>query len=449
MAEHQTPKGMRDFSGSALLSRQRMLRQVEDIYQSWGYQPLSTPALEHVSTLTAKSGDEIAGQLFKIEESTLAMRFDLTVPLARFAANTTLPKPYKRYCIAPVWRREEPQKGRLREFLQADADIVGCASMRAEAELLAMASEALRALGIAGFTIHLNNRKILSGLVAALAPGAPVGPIFRALDKLDKVGVEGVRAELTSKAGLSPDAASALLDLVHSAGASNEQALHAAAQYSAEGAHELTHILQLLRDEHGLSDARIDLSLVRGLGYYTGPIFEIKAGGGIGSVAGGGRYDDLLGLYGQPDCAVGLSLGIERLWYLKEQALAPGAGGSGRAAPATPTQVMVVAVKPELAPKATALASDLRRMGVRAESDLAGRPMRKQLDHVNALGIPYALVVGEQELKSGQFTLKSMASGEQKSLSLEQVAEAVAESIEAERDAGRPSVSGRSENRGS
>ncbi len=415
---------MKDFSGAKARARLEMIERIERVYRNWGYQPLFTPALESEATLTAKSGNEIAGQLFRIEESELAMRFDLTVPLARFAANSTMAKPYKRYCIAPVWRREEPQKGRLREFLQADADIIGTSGMRAEAELLAMAAEALRAIGVGSFEILLNNRKILSGLISKLGIEKELS-VFRALDKLDKIGEARVREEMAA-AGLNETQIRALMEIAKAEKGQmglSGPALEKARQYSEEGVSELEELGKLLA-AYGISNVRLDLSLVRGLDYYTGPIFEIKAGEGIGSVAGGGRYDQLLELYGQKDCAVGISLGIERLLSLQEEK------DKDKSKPAAFTQVCIISLKTELYSKALELAAKLRAAGIAAETDLNDRPMRKQLDYANAAGIPFAAIIGEQEVASGQCTLKDLKTGQQKTMSVDQAIEDILESNE-------------------
>ncbi|MCL6088839.1 MAG: histidine--tRNA ligase [Candidatus Marsarchaeota archaeon] len=431
MTSYQTPKGMRDYSGASMERRRRMANAIEATYRQWGYQPLWTPAMESVQALGAKKGSdmaagaEIAGQLFKIEDSDMALRFDLTVPLARFAASQTLPKPYKRYAIAPVWRREEPQKGRLREFLQADADIIGSPSMRAEAELLAMAAEALKAIGISEFEILLNNRKILQGLILKLGLQKQEAAVLRALDKLDKLGSAGVGKELDA-AGLAKAGAKELLDLLcGDCNGDNALVLEKAEEYSEDGANELTQILEELAG-YGLENVRIDLSLVRGLGYYTGPIFEIRAGGGVGSVAGGGRYDGLLGLYGQNDSAVGISFGIERLLALQEENEGKKNAGE-RAARVSPTQVFIVGLEPSLQARVLAIARELREDGLCVETDLNGRPMRKQLDYASATGIPFALFVGKKEVESGKYALKDLKTGQQKEMTIEQVAEEITE----------------------
>jgi histidyl-tRNA synthetase len=396
-----------------------MIDTIASVYKSWGYQPLSTPAIEMEKTLTAKAGDEIAGQLFKIEESEYALRFDLTVGTARFAANNSMPKPYKRYCIAPVWRREEPQKGRLREFLQADADIVGSPSMRCEAELIALACQSLEKLGFSGFKVLLNNRKILSGIVKTLGVEKKEGVVLRALDKLDKIGKEAVASEL-EKGGISKKMANELMNSVLERQETNETALEIAKKYSQEGANELEALLKLLRNDYGILNVYVEPSLVRGLGYYTGPIFEIKASDDIGSVAGGGRYDNLLGLYGQNDFAVGISLGIERLFAIRNQG----------ADPTSQTDVMIVCLEEKYYAECVTLANRLRQAGINVETDLNERKMRGQLEYANACKILFAIIMGKKEVESGLYTLKNLNSGEQKELNLEQAIENILEKKE-------------------
>ena len=409
MAEFQTPKGMKDYSGADALLRERMLETIRTVYSRWGYEPLTTPAIEMRGTLGAKAGDEIEGQLFKIEESEYALRFDLTVGTARFAANSNMPKPYKRYCIAPVWRREEPQKGRLREFLQADADVIGSADMRCEAELLAMAGSALSALGFEKFEVLLNNRKILNGLLKKLKIEKKEGAVLRALDKLDKVGEKKVVLELES-AGIGKKEISELIDWINFDG-TNEEKLERAKEYSKEGAKELEDILCVLKFAYAISDVKIDLSLVRGLGYYTGPIFEIKAGKEIGSIAGGGRYDNLLSLYGKDEPAVGISLGIERIFALQKDA----GEKLGNC------DVVVVTADNESYGAGISLASKLREKGISAMSDLNDRKFGAQLKYASSIGAKFAIIIGKKEIESGKFTLKNLGSGEQKEIGLGEI----------------------------
>ncbi|MDD5318096.1 MAG: histidine--tRNA ligase [Candidatus ainarchaeum sp.] len=423
-----TPRGMRDFLPGEMAARERVFSTVRRVYSLYGFPPMETPALESVPVLTAKCGDDVAKQVFRVQDSDLGLRFDLTVPLARaVAGNSSLAKPFKRCCVARVWRREEPQKGRFREFWQADADIIGSASMRCEAELLAAACDALSALGFTGAKIRVNSRKLLSAAMEKLGlPPEKEFAVFRSLDKLEKIGAEGVGKELAGK-GFSEAEIAGLLSFGEIRGSSAEKIsgareLLAGAGRAEEGLEELEEILSLFS---GYAASRacgieVDFALVRGLDYYTGPIFEISAGkGGVGSLAGGGRYDDLIALYGAPPTpAVGISLGIERiLELLKAQA-----GDSG-AAPAS--RVFVAPVKPEFYPCALSALQEFRAAGVPAEIDLMERSLRKQLDYANSSGIPFAAIVGEREKKEGKVTLRNLESGEEKLVSASDAAKSI------------------------
>lgn len=403
MVEFNTPKGMKDYFGPEMILRQSMIDKIGSTYRKWGYQSLSTPAIEKVDTLCAKSGDEIAGQLFKIDQSDLALRFDQTIGLARFAANNQMVKPYKRFVIAPAWRREEPQKGRLREFLQADADIIGSSSMRCEAELLAMASECLKRLGFEEFSILLNNRKILSGIIKILELEDRQGAILRALDKFDKIGSDGVKEEL-AKAGVQEEKIARLLEILDTGKMDNDKILLLAKKYSEEGADELEQILTLLKNAYLIKDVKVDLGLVRGLGYYTGPIFEIRANKDIGSVAGGGRYDQLCKIYGRDEPAVGISLGIERLFSLKKTSEEQGSYA----------EVMVICLSEELYDAAVDVAMKLRDAGLRVETDLNIRKMKNQLEYADSNNIQFAVIVGDREAKSKLYGLKNLRTAKQK-----------------------------------
>lgn len=406
--EYSTPKGMRDFLPDEMAERELVLDRIRAVFRKYGFVPLETPAMENLETLEKKCGDEISGQLFRIDGG-LALRFDLTVPLARVAANNTFPKPFKRYCISRVWRREEPQKGRFREFWQADIDIIGAPTMRAEAELLACASECIVALGFPKPSMRVNNRKILDGMVRAL--GIPVESefaVFRCLDKLQKIGDGRVAEELAAK-GIASDKIEKLIEFTKTDGSEKEK-LALAEKYSEEGAGELRLLLALCK-EYG-TGAEIDFSLVRGLDYYTGPIFEISLSKEIGSVAGGGRYDNLLSLYGQADCATGISLGIERLMALRKKKEA----SSG-------PRVFVACVKEEFYPDALAVASELRSRGVPCSTDLNGRNLRKQIEYAAAAGASYLVVVGEKERKEKRAKVRDLASGEEKEMAFGAIAD--------------------------
>jgi histidyl-tRNA synthetase len=382
---------MRDFLPPQMIQREKVFSVISETYREFGFQPLETPALETISTLKAKSGDEIAGQLFEIKDSELAMRFDLTVPLSRVAANSSFPKPFKRYQIGPVWRREEPQKGRFREFWQADADMVGTSSMRAEAEVLEMASIALKRLKLKDFKILLNNRKILNSLLEYFGISQKRNEVFRTLDKIDKIGYKSVYETLKPTLG---EYADQMLPLFKLKG-SNEEKLDTLEKYAPEGVKELRELQELFPNFH------FDPSLVRGLGYYSGPVFEFKGTGDYkGSFAAGGRYDGLLELYGQGAPAMGISLGVERILLLLGE----------KKGKKTYTNVFV-ATLPEAYKEGLKAARKLREAGIPSETDLIGRSLGKQMDYARSLNIPWVVIIGKKEMESKTLTLKDMKSG--------------------------------------
>lgn len=411
MEGRSTPKGMRDFLPDDMEVRNEVMDRIAKSYRSYGFMPMETPAMEYLEVLGAKSGDEIKGQIFRIADSDLGLRFDLTVPMARVVANNHFPKPFKRYCIGKVWRREEPQKGRFREFYQADADIVGCKGMRAEAELLSMAKGVLAEFGFRKPRMLLNNRKVLDGIVTKLGISDKKNAVFRALDKLDKISGREVEDMLESEVGR--EKMEALLEVFSAEG--NRERLKTAKKYSEDGAKELEEILRLCGGIEA-SGIEIELAMVRGLGYYTGPIFEIKLSESMGTVVAGGRYDGLLGLYGQEDYAVGISVGIERLIaLLKEKKDADGKTKCGG--------VFVVNVKPETYAYALNVAEEMRAGGVPAETDLNERNMRKQMDYANARGHRLMAIVGEKEASEKKVTLKDMKSGKQETVAFAEASE--------------------------
>ena len=399
MSAKLTPKGMRDIGPEDMFLREEAIERIRSVFRLFGYRPLETPAMEYMETLRAKAGPEVDKQIFMIEGGEYGLRFDLTVPLARYAASTDAPKPFKRYAIDVVWRKEEPQRGRFREFYQADVDIVGSSSMRSEYELLSIASTICKGFGFDKPRIMLNNRKILDGIAAALdIQGDAKGEVFRVLDKLDKIGEAEVEKLLREILGSKADE---LLKIIRSKGG-NKSKLALARKYSEDGAKELEEILGLCGEGF---EVEVDLFLARGLGYYTGPVFEVKISDDIGTVMAGGRYDNLLGVYGQAAPAVG----IERLvTLLMEQ--------KKSAARKTDSRVFVACVKPEFYAYAVQAASEFRKSGIACETDLNDRNIRKQFDYANALGIPFVAVIGEREAKSKSVTLRDMASGKEEVL---------------------------------
>jgi histidyl-tRNA synthetase len=413
MSAKLTPKGMRDIAPEDMFIREEVMEKIRSAFRSYGYRPLETPALEYIDTLRAKAGQEVEKQIFVIDGGEYGLRFDLTVPLARYAASSDAPKPFKRYAIDAVWRKEEPQRGRFREFYQADADIIGSPSMRCEAELLRMAMDLCMAFGFQKPKILLNNRKILDGVAAKLGVEvAARDEVYRVLDKLDKIGQAEVAKLLREILG---DKADELIKLMKTK-ASNKEKLALATQYSPEGAGELEELL-------GMCDfpVEIDLFLARGLGYYTGPVYEIVLSEGIGTVMAGGRYDNLLGVYGQPAPAVGISVGIERLVTLITERNRQDA----KAVKKTDSVVFVAPVKRESYAYALQVAAQLRAAGIACETDLNERHIRKQFDYANALGIRFAAVIGTREETGKMMTLHDMQSGKEDMLPLQAAIERI------------------------
>jgi len=404
MADYSAPKGMRDFLPDEAAKREWAVEVIKRTYRRFGFVPMDTPALESVEVLERKCGDEIKGQLFRVDDGKTALRFDLTVPLSRVASSNTFKKPFKRYCIAPVWRREEPQKGRFREFYQADADIIGCPTVRAEAELIACAVAAISGLGFSGAVVRLNDRRVISAIASELLSGKE-GEVLRILDKREKIGDAATVEMLVAAGAKAKDAQKLVADLT--AAGKNDARLALAAKYSPEAAQSMKEILALAK-EYGKIDVAIDLSLVRGLGYYTGAIFEISLGKEMGSVAGGGRYDGLLSMYGQGDSAVGISLGFERLMVLMGSRESPKRG------------VFVAAVKDEFYPYALSVAAKLRAQGVEVQTDLNARNLKKQMDYA-ATCCRFIAVVGEREKKEGKVTLRDLESGKEEMLGVGEI----------------------------
>ena len=452
-------RGTRDFLPQTMLLRQHVTGVIRSAFERFGFEPLETPAIELAETLEGKYGPEGDQLVYRFRDRgsrRVGLRYDLTVPLCRVVAMyPTLPKPFKRYQMQPVWRADKPRKGRYREFWQCDCDIVGSASMLADAEIISLIATVLPALGLREFTVRLNNRKLLTGLAQyAGVPDDDAPDIFRAIDKLDKIGRDGVMQELlTREVGgsrfaaadgdddsetpgrgprepfLSEEIATRLLDLVALRGPADEiladlRGTLGEIPLAATGVTELTEIIGYLEAlEVPAHCYQVDLSLARGLDYYTGPIFETEVsqlvnGRPIGSVTGGGRYDELLGMFtsrGQP--ATGTSLGIERLVDVLEE-LGGGDGGATR----TITDVLVTIFDSAHLGDSLALAASLRRAGINTELPLETRRLGAQLRHANQRGIPWAVFLGPDEVAAGQATIRDMRSGDQTTLPQTEVA---------------------------
>ena len=438
---------MRDFLPEDVRRRDYVIGIITRVYERYGFEPLETPAAENLETLMGKYGEEGNQLIFKIlkrgegadsGQADLALRYDLTVPLARVVAEyrARLPKFFKRYQVQPVWRADRPQKGRFREFYQCDVDAIGSTSMVVEAELLGAAGDVLSRLGFTAYTIRLNHRGVLAGMLdAGGVPDALHNDALVALDKLDKIGRDGVAAELQAR-GVPEAGAGMLLEFFASVAAAQGIADADPAAFNHEVLRRLEGLLNGARPE-ALADLRqvvalvaatasgghlrLDPSLARGLSYYTGAIFEIAVPDLAGSLGGGGRYDNLIGMFlGDQVPACGISLGLERiLVVMGERGMFP--PGLGTA----PADVMVTIWNLNGVPDALGLAAELRSAGLRVEVYPDADKIGKQLKYASSRAIPFVTVVGDDELAKGVVTLKTLATGEQQVVPRADVADVV------------------------
>jgi histidyl-tRNA synthetase len=442
-------RGMRDFLPDDVRRRQYVIGAIGDVYQRYGFEPLETPAAENIETLMGKYGEEGDRLIFRIlkrgeegksGDADLALRYDLTVPLARVVAEyrATLPKFFKRYQVQPVWRADRPQKGRFREFYQCDVDAIGSRSLIVEAELLAAASDVLTTLGFTDFVIRLNHRKALSGMLNAVGvPADQHGETLIALDKIDKVGHAGVRQELEVR-GIPEAASLVLLEFFSTVAQAQASADADPGQYNTEvltrlrglveGQAEGMAAVEALAELHGLCGRtsvggrlRVDPSLARGLSYYTGSIFEIAVPDLAGSLAGGGRYDELIGMFlGQNVPACGISLGLERiLVVMNERRMFPDS------VVATSADVMVATWSESRAADSLALARELREGGLRVDVYPEPDKLGKQFKYADERRFPVVAIVGDDEAARGEVTVKYLRTGEQKSVPRATAADAI------------------------
>ncbi|HML83840.1 MAG TPA: histidine--tRNA ligase [Bacteroidales bacterium] len=439
MQKPSIPKGTRDFSPLVTARRNYIFDTIRSVFKIYGFQPIETPAMENLSTLMGKYGEEGDKLLFKVlnsgdflkevDENLLltrdankiaskisekGLRYDLTVPFARYVVQyrNEITFPFRRYQIQPVWRADRPQKGRYREFYQCDADMIGSDSLLNEAELLLMADEVFHRLGIR-IVIKLNNRKILAGLAQMIGHPDKLIDITTAIDKLDKIGLEAVKMELAER-GLSSDAITALDPVFTLTGATHEKIsglkeLLNNSEIGLKGITELEAVFDYIELSGITSEVEFDLTLARGLNYYTGAIIEIKAVDvAIGSISGGGRYDNLTGIFGLDGVSgVGISFGADRIYDVLEQTNQfPEQLGSQ-------TKVMISNFGVEEEKKALSLIIKLRKEGIASEVYPDQSKLKKQLNFANTRNIPYVIIIGEDEIKNGYFTLKSMKEGTQ------------------------------------
>lgn len=415
----QVLKGMRDILPQQMLLRQHVISTFRRVFERYGFEPIETPVLEYLDVLTGKYGEDekLIYHFTDRGGREVGMRYDLTVPLARFVATHRheLSFPFKRYHIEPVFRADRPQRGRYRQFWQCDADIVGTASMLADAEVIMVWIDALSAIHMPNFVIHINHRKLLQSMAQfAGVPEAQAVTIHRAIDKLGKIGREGVREEMLQN-GISPEAADRVLDLVELEGEpevvlAELRTRLAGNQLAQEGIADLEELFRYLGEMN--ADPKhycLDLALARGLDYYTGPVFEAMVSEpNIGSLGGAGRYDHLIGMFlGEDIPATGASLGLERIIdVIQELNLLP--------QPRTVTDVLVTIFGDEELGASLGFVSQLRAAGINAEVYLGERrDLRRQMQYADRKGIPLAAFLGPEEIAAGTVNLRVMASGEQ------------------------------------
>ena len=426
-------KGTRDFLPEMMIRKQYMIDRLRVIFERYGFEPVETPAMEFYEILVGKYGGESEKLIYPLAYKggkTLALRYDLTVPLARLVAmHPELPMPFKRYQIQPVWRADSPQlrQGRFREFVQCDVDTVGTASVLADAEIIGMIDTCLVELGVERFVNRINNRKILYAIASHLSLGEEEGTaIIRAMDKRDKVGVEGVQKEL-GESGFDDRVTDVVTGIMEIDGSDSERIgrlldILEGDEAAREGAKEVEAILGALADQ-GVDEARyeFDPALARGLDYYTGPIFEAALPGQphIGSLCGGGRYDGLIGRYAKRDIpATGTTIGLDRILAAMEQLnLLPG----GR----TKVDALVCLFDEASADVTQGTAALLRKAGLNVDTYFEPAKLKKQFSYADKRGIPVVIVVGPDETSEGKATVKEMKTGEQQTVPRESLAETV------------------------
>ncbi len=457
------PKGTRDFSPAEMVRRNYIFDTISSVFKKYGYQEIQTPTMESLDTLTGKYGDEGDKLIFKVLNSgdflskvpteklathnsqlvtsgisEKALRYDLTVPFARYVVmhRNDISFPFKRFQIQPVWRADRPQKGRYREFYQCDADVVGSDSLLNEAEFVLIYHEALSELGLKDFTIKINNRKILSGIAEIIGKPELIIDMTVAIDKLDKIGFQGVTKELMERGFTEGDINKIkpviLLEGLNESKIENLKSVLKGSTIGLKGIEEIEQIfnyIRLLKPQTSdlgpqTSDLtlqpiplELDITLARGLNYYTGAIFEVKTNEvAMGSIGGGGRYDDLTGMFGLSDLTgVGISFGADRIYdVLEELNLFPESAEES-------TRVLISNFDPQAEKYALPLLQKLRNAGINSEIYPSSAKLKKQLTYADDKNIPFVILIGSEEMESGRLTLKNMKSGEQQNISEDQI----------------------------
>ena len=448
------PKGTRDFSPTEMARRNFIFNTIKGVFRKYGYQQIETPTMEKMSTLTGKYGEEGDKLIFKIlnngdfladagiNQSNIdtdskklsfliaekALRYDLTVPFARYVVQhqNEITFPFKRFQVQPVWRADRPQKGRYREFYQCDADVVGSDSLLNEAEFVMIYDEALSKLGLKDFTIKINNRKILSGIAEIIDKNDNIIDLTVAIDKIDKIGLDGVVRELLER-GFTEADIEKIKPVILLQGSNEEKlaSLRSALANSAtglKGCDEIETVLNYIKNcPLQTASLELDITLARGLNYYTGAIFEVKTNEvAMGSIGGGGRYDDLTGMFGLKGLTgVGISFGADRIYDVMEELnLFPEASSQS-------TQLLICCFDREGEKFALPILQQLRKQGINAELYPAGVKLKKQLEYANNKNIPYTIIIGSEEIESGLLTLKNMQTGVQEKITAEQIIESM------------------------
>jgi len=452
------PKGTRDFSPTEMVRRNFIFDTIKGVFRKYGYQQIETPTMENLSTLTGKYGDEGDKLIFKVLNSgdfwneaekekqktesfeynsksltplisEKALRYDLTVPFARYVVmhQNEITFPFKRFQVQPVWRADRPQKGRYREFYQCDADVVGSDSLLNEAEFVLIYDEALSKLGLKDFTIKINNRKILSGIAEIIDKADKIIDLTVAIDKLDKIGLGGVTNELLEKGFTETDIEKIkpviLLEGTNTVKLQKLRIALAVSEIGLKGCEEIETVLNYLSvSPVQTAKVELDITLARGLNYYTGAIFEVKTNEvAMGSIGGGGRYDDLTGMFapiatGEKGLTgVGISFGADRIYDVMEDLnLFPATAGQS-------TQLLICCFDKAAEEFALPLVQQLRRREINVELYPSGAKIKKQLDYANSKSIPYVIIIGSEEMETGLLTLKNMETGVQDKRTVEQI----------------------------
>jgi len=456
MIKPSLPRGTRDYPPTVMVKRNIIIKTIKDTFEKFGFLPLETPAMENLSVLTGKYGDEGDKLLFKVlnsgnylekvdeEErssfdsnalsvriSEKGLKYDLTVPFARYVVmnRNEITLPFKRYQVQPVWRADRPQKGRYREFYQCDADVVGTKSLICEAEIALMVHEVFTRLGLNDYVLKFNSRKILEGIIEVSGESDKSEVFFTILDKLDKIGFDSVINELKGKE-FSKSFIEKVSFIIGTSGTNKVKLdlikpLLMSSKIGLEGVEEIESVISYINSLVGeMSEIEFDLTLARGLSYYTGIIFEARAlNVKIGSIGGGGRYDNLTGVFGWPDLSgVGFSFGIDRIYDVMEELELFDSQKIGS------TQVLITNFDSNAEKFALRILTKLRESDIKAEIFPDNVKLKKQLNYANKKNIPYVLMIGSEELKKGIFTLKDMVTGTQEEISIDEVIQKITDS---------------------